>query len=140
VSTRKAATRSGVPAPVRLVAARAELRVNLRPQRVGLAGQSRLPKLHRLAELEHMFEKMEECPAYVYGRLAAETPTVTHRGGVSRIEGRGALIWGPWRVELINLDGRPILRVKYLQYLVADCRTAREALDLLSRHSIPWTS
>lgn len=54
-----------------------------------------------------------------------------------RIEGRSALVWGPWRVDLINLDGRPILRVKYLQYLMGDFNTAQGALDLLARHGVP---
>lgn len=61
----------------------------------------------------------------------------THRGMVSTTERRGALVWGDWRVDLINLAGRPVLRVKNGQYLVGDCATVQEALELLARFGVP---
>jgi hypothetical protein len=49
----------------------------------------------------------------------------------------GALVWGPWRVDLVDRDGRPILRVQHGLEIVGDCDTAHEALDLLTRHGVP---
>jgi len=49
----------------------------------------------------------------------------------------GALVWGPWRVDLVNRAGRPILRVRHGLEIVGDCDTAHEALELLMRHGVP---
>jgi len=46
--------------------------------------------------------------------------------------GPPALVWGTWRVEQINLDGRLRLCVEDGRYLVGHCDTAQEALDLLA--------
>jgi hypothetical protein len=56
---------------------------------------------------------------------------------VSTIERPGALVWGSWRVDRINLDGRPMLRVKNGSHLIGDCTTAQEAIDLLTRFGVP---
>jgi len=52
-------------------------------------------------------------------------------------EPRAALVWGTWRVEMINLDGRPVLRVKDGRYLAGYCNTTQEALDILTRAGVP---
>lgn len=57
-----------------------------------------------------------------------------HRGTASTTECHGALVWGPWRVDL---DGRLILRVKNGLQPTADCVTVQEALDLLTRFGVP---
>lgn len=51
-----------------------------------------------------------------------------------------ALVWGPYRVEQINLDGRLTLRVTkqgpHRRYILGYCRFA-EALAVLERHDVP---
>lgn len=54
---------------------------------------------------------------------------------------RAALVWGPYRVEQINLDGRATLRVTKQgprgRYLLGYYRTSAEALAVLERHGVP---
>jgi hypothetical protein len=56
---------------------------------------------------------------------------------VSACERPGALVWGPWRVDRVDLDSHLILRVTNGQQLMGDCVTVQEALDLLTRLGVP---
>ena len=72
-----------------------------------------------------------------YGQSPPVAPHAGHREVVSTCGRPGALVWGPWRVDRINVDGRLILRVKNGSQLVGECVTVHEALDLLTRLGVP---
>ena len=74
---------------------------------------------------------------YLYGQSPAFAAIAGHRGVVSACDRPGALVWGPWRVDRVDLDGLLILRVTNGREFMGDCVTVQEALDLLTRLGVP---
>jgi hypothetical protein len=48
-----------------------------------------------------------------------------------------ALVYDEWRIDRVNLDGRPMLRIKEGQRRIAYCADKRSALAVLARHGVP---
>jgi hypothetical protein len=49
----------------------------------------------------------------------------------------GALVYEDWRIDLVRLDGRPMLRICQGDRRIAYCPDKRSALAVLEQHAVP---
>jgi len=48
-----------------------------------------------------------------------------------------ALVCGPWRIDVVCLDGQQVLRIRNESRVMAYCPDKKSAIDVLRRHAAP---